>query len=311
MRMSGKFGMPASTPAVWRPQDAGEACRLKRRLGSGAVYVSGGTLLRTQWEAGVQPEPGHLIDLAGVQEMRGIGPEGGDLAIGALTTLSACRRDPGLQARFPLLAEAARAIAAPSVRNLATIGGNILSAVGDSLPALLVYDARLVWREDDAERTEAAADWLAKTADGTEISGRLLLRVRLPLDAQPPDAGGETDGRAFGFYGKVGRRASFAPSAVTTALTGRIDGNGRLRGIRLAAGGGKTIPRRFPLLESRLEGAAADDGAVRLLHRLLLEQYEPAPDPFLAAEHRKLAAANLAASHLWRAIRERAGRKGG
>jgi len=308
--MSEATGTSASTPAVWHPRDAGEACRLKERLGSGAVYVAGGTLLRTQWEAAARPEPRHLIDLSGVQEMRGIGTEGEELAIGALTTLAACRRDPLLRARFPLLAEAARAIAAPSVRNLATLGGNIVSAVGDSLPALLVCDARLVWRDGRAERTEEAADWLEQGPDGTEDSVRLLLQVRLPLDAAA-DEGGEADGRPFGFYAKIGRREAFVPSLVTTALTGRIDRDGRLRGVRLAAGGGKTVPRRFPLPEALLEGAPADDGAVRLLHRLLLEQYEPAPDPFASAEYRKRTAANVAASHLWEAIRAGSRRKEG
>jgi carbon-monoxide dehydrogenase medium subunit len=286
---------------VWHPRDAGEACRLKDRLGGGSVYVAGGTLLRTQWEASIRPEPRHLIDLSGVKELHGIGTEGEELAIGALTTLAACRRDPQLKSRFPLLAEAARAIAAPSVRNLATLGGNIVSAVGDSLPALLVYGARLVWRDGQATWTEEAADWLERGPDGTEDSVRLLLQVRLPLDAAA-DEGGGADGRPFGFYAKIGRREAFTPSLVTTALTGRIDG-GRLRGIRLAAGGGKTVPRRFPLAEARLEGAPAEDGAVRLLHRLLMEQYEPAPDPFASAEYRKRTAANVAASHLWQAIR--------
>ncbi|MCC3372678.1 FAD binding domain-containing protein [Cohnella sp. REN36] len=301
--MSGTVGMPASTSTVWHPRDASEACRLKKRFGSGAVYTAGGTLLRTQWEAGQRPEPAHLIDLSGIPEMRGIRTEGGELAIGALTTLAVCRRDPYLQARFPLLAEAARAIAAPSIRNLATIGGNILSAVGDSLPVFLVYKARLIWREGEAERAEDAEDWLERGGEETEASVRLLLQIRLPLDDSPEKAG-----RTFGFYGKIGRREAFVPSLVTTALTGRIAPDGQLRGVRLAAGDGKTVPRRFPLTESRLEGAAADDGAVRLLHRLLLEQYKPAPDPFATAEYRKLTAANLAASHLWQAIRENAGR---
>lgn len=316
--MSDPIGISASPPAVWRPRHAEEAYRLKKQFGHDAVYVSGGTLLRTQWENGASPVPGHLIDLSGAAEWKGTGPDIGMFTIGALTTLSVCRRAPQLQARYPLIVEAARAIAAPSIRNLATIGGNISSAVGDSLPALLVYQAQLDWLDDGGERTEALEDWLRRMEDGTAATDSLLLRVRLPQEsANPnsnenpslnayPEAGGwvEEKARSFAYYAKVGRRYSFVPSAVTTALTGVIDGNGRLRRIRLAAGGGKTIPRRYPVAEAQLEGAIADDHAVRLLHGMLMEFYTPAPDPFLTDEYRKRTAANVAASHLWRAIRE-------
>ncbi|MBB6732026.1 FAD binding domain-containing protein [Cohnella zeiphila] len=301
--------MPAPIPAVWHPQNAEEACRLKRRFGEDAVYVSGGTLLRTQWEAGDRQVPAGLIDLTAVKELRGLEEEGGALAIGALTTLTACRREPGVQNRFPLLAEAARAIAAPPVRNLATIGGNVLSEVGDSLPALLAYEARLEWQQGEEVRTQAAAEWLERTRGGPEDANRLLLRIRLPLEAAEPDGGDGGNGRTFGFYEKIGRRETFVPSSVTMAIRGRIDGGGRLRDIRLAAGGGRTIPKRFPLLEERLEGAAADDNAVLTLHRLLLEQYAPAPDPFESADYRKRVAANVAASHLWKAIRNQEGER--
>ncbi|WP_420872085.1 FAD binding domain-containing protein [Cohnella rhizosphaerae] len=93
-----------------------------------------------------------------------------------------------------------------------------------------------------------------------------------------------------------------------------MEASGRLRRIRLAAGGGKTIPRRYPAAEARLENAIADEHAVRLLHGMLhgiLEDYAPAPDPFLSDEYRKRTAANVAASHLWRAIREFAQREEG
>lgn len=323
--MSDHCGISASTPAVWQPRHAEEAYLLKKRLGRDAVYISGGTLLRTQWENGSSPVPGHLIDLSGTAGSKGIGPDNGTLAIGAQTTLSACRSDPQLQERYPLIAEAARSIAAPSIRNLATIGGNVSSATGDSLPALLVYRARLDWLDGGGERTEALEDWLRRMEDGAAETESLLLRVRLPLESANlgsnanrrlntyPEAGdwAEANAFSFGYYAKLGRRDAFVPSAVTTALTGTIDGSGRLRRIRMAAGGGKTIPRRYPVAETRLEGAAADDQAVRLLHGMLMEFYAPAPDPFLSDEYRKRAAANIAASHLWLAIREFAKREEG
>lgn len=312
MQMSDAVGFSASTPAVWRPRHAEEAYRLKKQFGHDAAYVSGGTLLRTQWENG-SPVPGHLIDLSGAAGWKVAAADNGTFAIGAQTTLSACRGDPQLQALYPLIVEASRSIAAPSIRNLATIGGNVSSGVGDSLPALLVYEAQLDWYDDGGERTEALEDWLRRVPDGTAQTDSLLLRVRLPLESanlDPSEISSENASlnadppHSFAYYAKIGRRDSFVPSAVTTALTGTIDGSGRLRRVRLAAGGGKTIPRRYPEAEARLEGQAADDRSVHLLHAILMASYTPAPDPFLSDEYRKRTAANVAASHLWRAIRE-------
>ncbi|MDG0812776.1 FAD binding domain-containing protein [Cohnella rhizosphaerae] len=236
--MSDPVRTSASFPAVWRPLRAEEAYGLKKRFGRDAAYVSGGTLLRTHWENGASPVPGCLIDLSGAAERKESALADGGLALGAMMTLTDCRNAPRLQARYPLVVEAARAIAAPSIRNLATIGGNVLSAVGDSLPALLVYEARLDWLDDGGERTEALEDWLMRAADGTAGTDPLLLRVSLPPGPANPDpTGGENHASEAG----AGGRRNGAPvrllrkdrEAGFVRAVGRYDGaDGNDRGKR-------------------------------------------------------------------------------
>lgn len=130
-------------PGVYQPRSLQEAWELKTILGEGAVYVSGGTLLRTQWEAGTAPLPRQMIDLRNIAGMGEIGLAEDYLTIGSLVSLSQCRENRDLREIAPAVQEAARNIAAPAVRNLATLGGNISSGYGDILPALLVYDAEV------------------------------------------------------------------------------------------------------------------------------------------------------------------------
>jgi len=70
--------------------------------------------------------PRAVVDLSGLAELRGIREvDGGGLEIGALTTLTEIETSPVVQQRFRLLADAARRVASPQIRNTGTLGGNL------------------------------------------------------------------------------------------------------------------------------------------------------------------------------------------
>jgi NADPH-dependent glutamate synthase beta subunit-like oxidoreductase/CO/xanthine dehydrogenase FAD-binding subunit len=90
------------------------------------AYVAGGTDLLGALKDGVRPAyPALLIDLKPIDSLRGIREDRGELRIGTLTTLDALARNTVVLERYPLLAQAARAVASPQIRNMATIGGNL------------------------------------------------------------------------------------------------------------------------------------------------------------------------------------------
>jgi xanthine dehydrogenase YagS FAD-binding subunit len=66
-----------------------------------------------------------LVSLAGVEELRHIEEEGGGLRLGALVTVAQLEYDPRLQGPYRILAEAARGVATPEIRNQGTLGGNL------------------------------------------------------------------------------------------------------------------------------------------------------------------------------------------
>ena len=182
-----------------------------------AVPVGGATWLQLDRRAaGARPEA--IIALGGVAEMQGIEASGDGLRIGAAVTLSALLDSPLMAARAPLLRSAVAAIAAPTIRGLATLGGNIMRGNGDAIPALIASGARLVF------------DGRAEALEGSPGPG-LLVAVETPA---PP---------AWWAFEKVIPRAAFAVSAVAVALAHHGSS------LRIAAGGGAVPPQRLRAAE--------------------------------------------------------------
>ncbi len=70
-------------------------------------------------------QPKAVIDVSGIAEMKGIRETADGVEIGALATLTEVERHPVIRKKFGLLAEAARRVASPQIRNSGTIGGNV------------------------------------------------------------------------------------------------------------------------------------------------------------------------------------------
>ncbi|RED65983.1 FAD binding domain-containing protein [Cohnella lupini] len=287
------------SPSVWHPRDTTEAWTFKKLLDSDAIYVAGGTLLRTQWESGLAAVPKHLIDLSSIPGLTGIEKKEDSLAIGALTTLGQCRKDPDVLQHSPLLVEAVRSIAASSVRNLATIGGNIVSRVGDSLPVFIVCQAEFEWNTGLSPMTEDASEWVERLQVQLPKASHLLTRVHLPLFR-------ETDlvPKRFGAFHKVGRREAFTPSLVTVAINGGMKPDGKIADIRIAVGGGQTIPHRLVAVEKILKGQIPNRELLGEAYHAVMNGYRPKSDPFATDDYRKKTAANLIITEIWKTYSE-------
>ncbi|SEB55954.1 FAD binding domain-containing protein [Paenibacillus sp. GP183] len=275
-------------PMLWQPKRLEEAVELKRVLGEDAVFVAGGTLLQTEWENDRQMAPLHMISIEGIDRLKGvyekINGDQGHLVIGPLTSLTTCMQHPLI--KNSLLARACKQIAAPSVRNRGTIGGNVLSINGDALPAMLVMNAELIWQHGKKHDRTPLREWLqSRRRNSTEREDRLLVSIQL----EDPR---ETE-YSFSYYEKVGRREAFAPSLVTVAASGLLDNEGRFVKVTLAVGGGKAIPDRLPVVESMLTGMKPDVESWQQIHEYIRREYQAGHDSFASSAYRKQAAANL------------------
>jgi xanthine dehydrogenase YagS FAD-binding subunit len=92
--------------------------------GNGARLIAGGSDLLSELKEG-SADYQRLVSLAGVETLRGIESGPGGLSLGALTTISELESSPVLTGPYRILAEAARSVATPEIRNQGTLGGNL------------------------------------------------------------------------------------------------------------------------------------------------------------------------------------------
>jgi aerobic carbon-monoxide dehydrogenase medium subunit len=166
------------------PKTVGEAVALLGQLGSDAKLLAGGhSLLPMMKLRFAQPE--HLIDINRIPELRGIREEGGTVVIGAMTVENELISSPILQAKVPLLCEAAKLIADPQVRNRGTIGGDIAHGdPGNDHPALsLVIEASFVLEGPKGRRTVAADGFFLGTYMTQLEENEVMCEIRVPAFA--------------------------------------------------------------------------------------------------------------------------------
>ena len=167
------------------PKTVGEAVALLGQLGPDAKLLAGGhSLLPMMKLRFAQPE--HLIDINRIPELRGIREEGGTVVIGAMTVENDLINSPVLQAKVPLLCEAAKLIADPQVRNRGTIGGDIAHGdPGNDHPALsLAIEAAFVLEGPKGRRTVAADGFFLGTYMTLLEENEVMCEIRVPAFAQ-------------------------------------------------------------------------------------------------------------------------------
>jgi xanthine dehydrogenase YagS FAD-binding subunit len=109
---------------LFQPASVDDALAILSRYGSDAWVLGGGLdTMDTLFDRVRQPAV--LVDLGGIQQLKGIRETADGLEIGAMTTLTDLARHPGVRRRFELLSRAAEVVGSPQIRNQGTIGGNV------------------------------------------------------------------------------------------------------------------------------------------------------------------------------------------
>lgn len=109
---------------LFQPADVETALDLLDRYGERGWRLAGG-YDSLDWLKNRGKRPTAVIDLEGLDELRGIRETSDGVEIGALTTLTEVETSPLIRERFGLLADAARHVASPQIRNAGTLGGNL------------------------------------------------------------------------------------------------------------------------------------------------------------------------------------------
>jgi carbon-monoxide dehydrogenase medium subunit len=173
--------LTAPEPAWLAPESLEEALRLKAEHGDEATVVAGGTFIAILMNQGFLA-PTTFLSLGRVGGLNGIGEDGGELRLGALTTHRAVELSPLVRTGWPALALAFSVVASPRVRNQATVGGVLADAdyASDPPAMLTALGARAVVRSARAQREIPLGELVVGHYTTSLEPDELILEVRVP-----------------------------------------------------------------------------------------------------------------------------------
>jgi CO/xanthine dehydrogenase FAD-binding subunit len=194
---------------VLTPRTLDEALRLKAEVPD-AVPIQGGTDVMVELNFD-RTRPAKLLNLNEVAELRGWTRTNRQLWLGAGLTYAEAMRPP-LAELLPALAEAARTVGGPQIRNRGTIGGNLgtASPAGDALPPLLVSSTDVRLASVRGERVLPLEEFLVGPKRNALAPDELILGVSVAVGAGPQT------------FLKVGPRNAMVIAVVSLAV--RVDG---------------------------------------------------------------------------------------
>jgi aerobic carbon-monoxide dehydrogenase medium subunit len=181
-----------------RPGSVDEAVKLLAGREDARALAGGQSLVNVMKTRVASPEL--VVDLSGIDALRGIAAQDGTLEIGAMTTYAEIVDSPDVVAARPILARVARTIADVQVRNRGTIGGNVCSndPTNHFPPLLAALGAELTILGTGGERTVSVDEFFEGVYLTAVQPGELLTAVRIP------PKGDARDGWAAVTLGKEG-----------------------------------------------------------------------------------------------------------
>jgi len=203
--------------AYHRPTSIAEAVGLLADLGEDARALAGGHSLIPMMKLRLA-SPAHLVDLAGVSDLKGIRVEGGDIVIGAMTTQQDLLASEQLSAKVPILRETSLQIADPQVRYVGTLGGNVANGdPGNDMPAvMLCLGASYQVTGRGGERRIPAREFYQGAYFTALEPGEIITAVRIPV---PPSGHGSAYEK---LKRKIGDYATAAAAVVLSVSNGKV-----------------------------------------------------------------------------------------
>jgi 4-hydroxybenzoyl-CoA reductase subunit beta len=277
------------------PATVGEAVRLFAEAAPDAAYVAGGTDLYPNMKRR-QQTPGTVIALHRIPELRAItgAPETG-LTIGACVTLTELAAHDTVRARYPAVAHAARVVSTPILRNMGTIGGNLLLDTRCNY-----YDQNYEWRKaiDFCMKRDGEICWVAPSSPrcwAVQSSDGVPVAVALGADVTLVSARGtrrlaaadlyRNDGIQYlekapdellvayhlpaianggwrASYRKLRRRDAFDFPVLGVAARVDFAPDGSVSAARVVLGAVASYPQEIPEAGAAIVGTRLDDSAI-------------------------------------------------
>jgi len=264
--------------ALADPKLAANSAKIERLtvLAGGTDFYPAQTA-RTAW---LLATPRNILDISGIEALRGIRETEAGIGLGALTTWAEIR-DAALPAAFDGLKRAAREVGGQQVQNRGTIAGNLCNAspAADGVPPLLTLDASVEIASSRGQRSVPVAEFITGNRKTILASDELVTAVHVPK----PDPGTRST------FLKLGARAYLVISIVSVGAVVHVGDDGCIARSRIAVGACSAVPQRLTQLEHDLTGTPATD-AMRVVAAKHMAALQPIDDVRGSADYRRRAA---------------------
>jgi CO/xanthine dehydrogenase FAD-binding subunit len=277
-----------------------QAAELMARCGTHARFLAGGTSLVVDLKTD-RYQTDHVISLNRISSLSGIAPADNGVRIGALTTLNQVATSDLIREKCLVISEAAQEMASPQIRNLGTVGGNIVGAVpcADLPPVMAVmYSTVNLWSPSGV-RNMPIEDFFVGPRETVRRNDEILTEVIVP---QPPARFGAA-------YARFGLREanSVSVAAVAASLLLKTDGAVDRARICLSAVAGK--PTLVADAQSVLAGKALDESSLKRAAEAAMATAQPISDVRGSANYRRELIGTLTRRALLTAQKRAAGEK--
>ena len=263
-----------------KPARVDEALRLLEE-GTWRILAGGTDFYPAQ---GDRPIRDAILDINGLDGLRGIATEDDHVVIGAGTTWSDVLRAE-LPPAFDALKLAAREVGSVQIQNTGTVAGNLCNAspAADGVPPLLCLDAEVELRSAGGLRRLPLAGFLRGNRTTAITRQELLTAIRVPRTA--------VAGRSA--FLKLGARRYLVISIAMASARIAIDRDGRVADSAVAVGACSAVAQRLPALEAALNGQPADGSLPAIVAEHHLGGLSPIDDVRGSAAYRRAAAVEI------------------
>jgi carbon-monoxide dehydrogenase medium subunit len=254
-----------------------EACELLKRFGSRAKVLAGGTDLLVKMKHDLMATEilvslKNIVDLTGIRHVPGRG-----VVIGARATHNDLVNSPVLQEKYLSVCEAAHHMANNQVRNVGTVGGNIVNAApsADLPPILIALGALVRLVGAGGERVLPLEEFFTGPGQTVIAPDEILTEIVIP----DQDSTGST-------YLKFGLRRSGALAVVGVAAAVKVAGD-LIEEVRIVMGAVAPVPMRAKKAEEAVRGRAVTGDLLEEAGRAASGECKPISDIRGSEEYRK------------------------
>ena len=219
-----------------------------------------------------------LVDISGIEELNYIKKSEGKLCIGATTTISDLINSKIIREECNILYQAAEQFADPTIRNSATIGGNLADAspAADVAPPLLVLDAVLEVESTDGKREVSLKSFFVGPRKTILHDDEMITSIKIKDDSINKN----------GCFIKLGLRQAMAISLATVALILKVEKD-KVADVRIAMGSIAPTPLRLIKVEGFLKNKKINDELIEGAIEKVREEVKPIGDVRASAEYRR------------------------